>query len=118
MGSFKYRIKTIPSPIPSVAGKRDGAIGKAALKAAPFVLAELDNFLFEGVRYAVTGFTFSYQLNGLFTDIPCSGPSLSQAALGALNGVKPGSKVTFENIKAVGPDKTTRTLPPVILKLN
>ncbi|NVO02752.1 MAG: gliding motility protein GldM [Bacteroidetes bacterium] len=118
MGVFKYRIKSIPSPVPSVAGVRSGAISKGRLSAAPFVVAELDNFLFDGVRYSVTGFTFSYSENGLTKEVQCSGSNLSQQAIAGLGKVKPGQKVFFENIKAVGPDKTTRPLPSVILKLN
>ena len=118
MGSQEFRVMNIPDPIPLVAGKQGGAITKSLLKAAPFVVAELNDFLFEGIKYNVTSFTFSTVINGLIADSQCYGNRLNAKAIGLVDRTKRGQKIYFEDIKAKGPDGRTRNLPSVILKLN
>ena len=116
MGVFPFKIKQVPAPIPSVSGKRSGTISKAQLSASPYVTAEMDNFLFEGVNFKVTGFTFSASIGGLLQEANCVGMTLDSKAQQILAKAKSGSKVFFENIKATGPGGS-RSLPAVILKI-
>lgn len=118
MGVQEFRVMNIPPPVPKVAGKQGGAIAKGLLKSMPFVVAELEDFLFEGIKYNVTSFTFSTTINGLIADAPCYGNRLNAKAIGLLDRTQRGQKIYFDDIKAKGPDGRTRTLPSVILKLN
>jgi gliding motility-associated protein GldM len=117
MGTFEYRIKKVPDPIPIVAGVKGGIVGRSQVLAAPYVVATLEDFLFEGVRYDVVSFTFSTLEGSYIKEVPISGARLNESALALVNKAKSGQKLFFENIRAKGPDGGIRSLPSVILKL-
>jgi len=116
MGVFPFKVKSVPDPVTTVAGKRGGGITKAQLQASPYVSAVMDNFIFDGVNYKVTGFLFSCTVNGMTADETCAGNMLSPKALSNLSKAKTGSKVFFDLVKVVGPSGA-RTIPGIILKL-
>jgi gliding motility-associated protein GldM len=117
MGTYEFRIKRLPTPIAKVSGQTTGSIGIDRLKQAGFVTAELENFLFEGIRYDVKSFTFSAKdPSGLLKEERVTGNQLNAGAKNLLNRLRPGSKVYFEDIRAQGPGGTV-TLQPIILRL-
>ncbi|MFA6923992.1 MAG: gliding motility protein GldM [Bacteroidales bacterium] len=119
MGAFPYRIKKIPDPIPMIAGSRGGPVNKNAIVAAPYLNAVLEDFLFAGVRYTVTGFEFStLGQGGLLFTRNIQGSQLTPECIDKCKTGRAGQKVFFDNIQAKGPDGTTRRLPALILKLN
>jgi gliding motility-associated protein GldM len=117
MGAMDFRVKRIPTPIAEVAGKTGGAIGKGQLGAQLGIIAKMENFEFD-VRVVVSSYEFSYvQSNGLTKDIKVDGPSFTETIKGVIRQLKPGSRVTFDNIKVKMPDGEIRRLSPVVLKL-
>jgi gliding motility-associated protein GldM len=118
MGSMDFRVKDVPDPVAEVAGRSQGVIGIGELTRAGGVKAILKNFDFD-LDFTVTEFTVSAVLSGGFTktEISPSG-SYSKPQLDIISQVKTGQRVTFENIKAVGPDGKTRTLNSIVLKIN
>ena len=124
MGSKEFRVKNVPSPEPSFAGKSpiDNTVTTGELKSqnAGAVSAALDQtFIFEGISYSVTGFKLTIntgsvsvvkeqKTNGQLT------PEMKQM----LQNVKPGATVAITEIKAVGPGGGTRRLAPIVLKVN
>ncbi len=117
MGSFPFRVKKVPDPVPMVANQKGGTIGKGLLTAAPIVEARLENFLFDGVNYSVTSFKFSMIVNGLIQERQISGYRLDQNAINMIKNARSNEKVYFEDIKAKGPDGTTRSIGNVILRI-
>ena len=117
MGTFEYRIKKVPDPTPIVAGKKSGIVPRSQILAAPYVVAQLEDFLFEGVKYDVISYTFSTLEGSYIKEVPISGARLNDNALALIKKAKSGQKLFFENIKAKGPGGDTRSLPSVILKL-
>lgn len=116
MGNMEFRVKRIPTPVPEVSGKTSGAIKLGQLKSSLGIVAQMDNFEFD-VRVLVDSYTFSYLApNGLYRDVPVKGPRFNEEIKGILRGLRAGSKVTFENIKAKMPDGELRKLPPVVLR--
>ncbi len=113
---FDFRIKTIPDPIGMVGPSPGGKIQSNIFKAQDFLRAELKNFDFDAkfsvasatVYFAGAGFTSSGSVqtatmnNGSFASIRSK-----------LDLCKPGSTVTFDDLKVVGPDGRQRTIPPV-----
>lgn len=119
MGTMTYRIKKVPDPRPAIAGKSQGSVSKSLLVASPFVQALLDDFLFDNVKYRITSFKISVTKGGGFVDeFKCPGENISDQGINALKKSTSGAKVYFEEIKAVGPDGTERTLSNMIFKLN
>jgi len=117
MGAMDFRVKRIPTPIAEIAGKTGGAIGKGQLGAQLGIIAKMENFEFD-VKVIVSSYEFAYvQSNGLTKDIKVDGPRFTETIKGVIRQLKPGSRVTFDNIKVRMPDGEIRRLSPVVLKL-
>lgn len=118
MGSMDFRVKDVPDPIAEVDGRSQGVIGVGQLTRAGGVTATLKNFDFD-LDFTVTEFTVSAVLSGGFTKTEKSdGAKFTPAQVDIMSQVKTGQRVTFENIKAVGPDGKNRTLNSIVLKIN
>lgn len=122
-GSYEYRVKRIPDPYPVIANKRGGNAVANELKVQDAILARLDNFDFDA-KFNVTSFTVTYlprrgepeeaSSNSMYL----TGPNASPNVNAIMSKLKPGDKIFFENIKAVGPDKTTRNIGSVNFIIN
>jgi len=122
VGGMEIRVKTIPDPIAKVAGKPGGVVGSGVFKAQIGIPAVLENFDFD-TKFQVTSFEFSYlpkrgEYQGPFNVNGATFDRNPQVATYQTKLAKPGDKVFIENIKAVGPDKRTRTLNSITLTLN
>jgi gliding motility-associated protein GldM len=118
MGSMEFRVKDVPDPVAEVAGRFQGSIGLGELSKAGGVKATLKNFDFD-LDFVVTEFTVSAMLSGGFTKTEKSdGATYSKAQIDIISQLKNGQRVTFESIKAVGPDGKNRTLNSIVLKIN
>ncbi|MBX7181781.1 MAG: gliding motility protein GldM [Bacteroidia bacterium] len=117
MGEFKFRVKTVPNPAPFVNGKKEGLITKGEVEAAGAVIAKMENFDFD-LNFKVTGFTISVPKGGDYFDYTSTSNRFTPEMLTAIKGMKKGSKLIIENIKAVGPDGTPRKLENVVFKIN
>ena len=117
MGSMEFRVKKIPTPIAEIAGKNSGAIPKGRLAVTSGIVAQMEDFLFD-VRVVVSDFKFVYtQANGLSKEIPVKGPRFNETIKNIIRRIKPGSRVTFEEIHATMPDGERRKLGSVVLKV-
>lgn len=116
MGAMEFRVKKIPTPVAEIAGKNSGSVPKNKLASTAGIIAKMENFEFD-VRVVVSSFKFVYtQANGLSKEIPVKGPRFNDTVKKILRGIKPGSRVTFEEIKAKMPDGELRKLGAVVLK--
>ncbi len=120
VGSQEIRVKRIPDPVARVGAQSNGAMYSNIFKAQLGVLAALDNFDFDA-RFVVTSFDFSVvpkrgEAIGPFSVKGAKFDGNSQV-VEAIKRLKPGDKVYIEEIKARGPDGTTRNLNTVGLSL-
>jgi hypothetical protein len=116
------RVKRIPDPIAKLSGKTSGGMPANIFRAQLGISAVLDNFDFDA-RFQVISFDFTFNAkkgdligplhaNGaLFDKLPAEGYRYQSTQ------AKPGDRVYIENIKAIGPDKTVRTLGSINLLL-
>ncbi|MBP6625745.1 MAG: hypothetical protein KA198_11270, partial [Chitinophagaceae bacterium] len=123
-GTFNYRIKNIPPPLPKIAGKSGGTIAAGELRVQEAIFAKLENFDFEA-KFTVISFDVTYQKKrSPDLEIASSstqyltGPNASKAVQDLVTKVKIGDRIYFENIKAVGPDKVVRNIGSVIFTIN
>ncbi|MBC7398751.1 MAG: gliding motility protein GldM [Mucilaginibacter sp.] len=118
LGSTLFRVKRIPDPKAEFGGKSGGTSASANLRAQEALFAKLDNFEFDA-RFNVTRFTMII-MNPRQDVVPftTTGNQLTSAMHTALNGIRPGSKVAFQDIIAVGPDGTQRGLDPILFTAN
>lgn len=112
--TFPFRIKRIPDPIIKVGPSGGGRMQAVVFRNQQFVRADLENFDFEA-RFQVTGATVYFNTPGdrNVKSVTLSSGSLAPAAA-YMQTLVPGSTVTFDNIKVVGPDGQPRTIqnPP------
>lgn len=122
-GTYEYRVKRIPDPYPVIANKRGGGGVANEMKVQDAIIARLDNFDFDA-KFVVTSFSITYVPR---RGEPEEGTSETQYLTGAranpkvaaiMAKLKPGDKVYFENIRAVGPDKTSRNIGSLAFVIN
>lgn len=116
MGSMPFRIKTIPEPKAKVLGKSRGTMSKAMITNAPGVVAELEDFVFD-LKFRVTKFTVTTTVGGYTKEMVAKGNKFTPQQKGSIKNLKTGSKITIEDIEAVGPDGRAKQLSPVIFKI-
>ncbi len=113
---FDFRVKTIPDPIGMVGPSKGGRMQSNIFKAQDFLRAELQNFDFDA-RFNVTGATVYFAGAGFSNSGSIQTASITSGSLAPIKSkmdlCKPGSTVTFDDLKVVGPDGRTRTIPPV-----
>lgn len=118
MGSSDFRVKNVPNPIAEVAGRDQGVISLGDLTRASGVTAKLKNFDFD-LDFNITEFTVSAVLSGGFTKTERSeGDKFTRAQMDIVSQLRSGQRITFENVKAVGPDGVTRDLNSIVLRIN
>jgi len=113
LGTTEFRIKRIPPPRVKFGGKAGGRLSTGAMKAANRVFAVLEDFDFDA--------PFSIQHFTLYVIKPRSEPmvfesnnnAFTPAMQTAMNGITSGSRVTFDNVFATGPDGMKRQLDPI-----
>lgn len=122
-GTYEYRVKRIPDPYPLIANSKGGTISAGVLAAQAGVFAKLDNFDFDA-KFDVTSFDVTYQpkrgeaKEGSQSGAYLSGPNASNSVKDIMSSLRPGDKIYFENIKAKGPDGTTRSIGSVNFVIN
>ncbi len=118
MGTKEFRVKTVPDPMPSFAGKfpSDNRIKKTELTAAQGVVAKLEDFDFD-MKFTITQFKMVTVINGTPVDKLISGNRVDSELAAIFDKARPGQMILIENIKAKGEDGTIRSLPPISLKV-
>jgi len=115
--SFEFKVKDVPDPVAKVGVNKGGRMRVNDFKAQPGIRADLENFVFEGVKFTVTGYTIVLTGAGFpqlqYRDV--NGASFSSIN-DLIEKAKPGTTVTIDNISASGPGGT-RTLPPIVYNL-
>ena len=111
-----FRVRRIPDPIAKFGGLSTGEIDKNTAIVAPGVVAVLEDFEF-ALTYEVTSFRMTYYAGPFATTHEGTGPRLTEQMKTAIQQLRRGQEFYFTDIKAMGPDKTTRDLPPIALKI-
>jgi len=118
MGSLEFRVKKVPDPEARVGGQGSGFIDKPLLLALDGVYAVMPEGFDFDLKFSVTGFTVSTTDKGGFSvDIQSKSSKFTQEQKNLFNGLARKQKVTFEDVTAVGPDGSTRTLNPIVLRI-
>lgn len=118
LGSGEFRIKRVPNPVAKVAGKNEGRIKKSLLLAQSGVFAEMgDDFDFD-LKFAVTGFNVSALKNGYLVEESSKNNKFTRAQTELIKGVSRGQKLFIDNVRAAGPDGSTRKLGSITFILD
>ncbi len=117
MGKNEFRCKRVPDPIAMVGGLKEGIISKEKLKAAGAIIPAMPpDFEFE-MFFTVTSYSFTIIKGNEVLEKTVKGNRFTPEVISAINNAGKGQRITFEYIKAQGPDGS-HSLQPVNLKLN
>ncbi|WP_341841895.1 gliding motility protein GldM [Chitinophaga caseinilytica] len=121
LASKEFRVKNVPDPSIKVGLTKGPTMKAAEFKVQQGLRADLEDFVFDGVRYAVVGYRMGiesrnrpYAEGDATSEMWPANPELQ----GAIRGIKPGDQVYFDNIKVKGPDGRVRSMPNVNFKIN
>ncbi|HYX06620.1 MAG TPA: gliding motility protein GldM [Bacteroidales bacterium] len=117
MGFMEFRVKIVPDPVAKVAGMKGGDINKNVLLAQNGVLADMESFDFD-LTFKVTEFTVSTTQNGFVRDAKTRGNLFSSQQMEIMRNATRGQRIYIQDIKAVGPDGTTRSLSTIAFRIN
>jgi gliding motility-associated protein GldM len=120
MGSFRFRIKSVPSPIARIYGAKSGKISKTTLNSMGGVSADMGDFLFN-IPAKVTSFKMTVVYKGgsraNLVDEPANSSAFSSNMKAAMQACKPGDKVLIDNIVGSVAGQT-KSLESIILTVN
>ncbi|MBA4321380.1 MAG: hypothetical protein C0408_01045 [Odoribacter sp.] len=118
MAPREFRVRDVPSPVASFAGKQgEGVVTKAEILAQEACFAVLKDFDFE-LRFTVTEFNLSFNDKGFDLNASSTSNRITPDQKGLLSKLTKGKKLYVEKVKAVGPDKKIRDLAPIIITVN
>jgi gliding motility-associated protein GldM len=115
--SFEFRVKNVPDPTGMVGASKGGRMQSNVFKAQQGVRADLENFVFEGVQFTVTGYVI-YLTGAGFPDPQfrqVNGNSFAPVQ-DLINKAKPGTTIVVDEIRAAGPGGT-RKIPAIVFNL-
>jgi gliding motility-associated protein GldM len=117
-GQQVFRVRTIPDPVATVGNFKSGAnVPAGAFKAQGGVAAWIENFPFD-LKYQVASFTIVGENNdGDLIEAKVSGNTWNGQAANIVRNVKPGQLITIEDIRAMGPDGRTRSIPSLMYNI-
>lgn len=117
-GAFKFRVKTVPDPIAMLSKRKSGPFPISEFKIQKGPYAEIENFDFYA-PFTISSFSLFYhpKNNGEPAQFTTSGTLFSKEMLAVIQKAKPGDYYYIEDIKAVGPDKRSRSLPSLAFKI-
>ena len=117
---FEFRVKRVPDPVAKIGTSPGGRLQANIIKAQQGVRADLENFVFEGVKFDIVSYVV-YATGAGFTENPGisqnSGAYFNEGSKKVLEKCRPGSTVVIDEIKAKGPGGDTRVLPPMAFNL-
>jgi gliding motility-associated protein GldM len=120
MGTFRFRIKSVPSPIARIYGAKSGKISKTTLNSMGGVSADMGDFLFN-IPAKVTSFKMTVVYKGgsraNLVDDPSNSSAFTSNMKAAMQACKPGDKVLIDNIVGSVAGQT-KSLESIILTVN
>jgi gliding motility-associated protein GldM len=119
MGSKPFRVKNLPDPYPTLAGKRAGTLRRDQVLGELGLKAEMPEwFEFGGVNYNVTSFEFEAVIGGFSVPKPVQGANFTSEIRQIIREqVRTNNRIYFNDITAVGPDGSTRQLGSLSFKI-
>ncbi len=118
IGTFPFRVREIPPPIPMIGNQQGGSMPAALFKAQTGMAAILQNFEFD-YKYQITKFDCSYiaKRQDIVSAPTNNGPMFGDQIKNFQSRCKPGDVFYFENIWAVGPGTKPKKLGTLTFKL-
>ena len=117
--SMPFRTKRVPDPVPMLGNCSGCAMRSGEFRAQAGLRAELKDFVFENVRYDIKSYEVMFK-KATDPDLKRStnrGKKFTDQTKRLIDQASPGDAYYFEEIRAVGPDGKTRTLPNIAYRI-
>jgi gliding motility-associated protein GldM len=113
----EFRVKSIPTPVATFAGKNNGALLKDVALETEVIEAEIPDFL-PDLKFKIVSFTFLVTKDDTDYEEKSNGNKLTDNMKSLMSGLVSGNSFFFKDIKAQSPDGKIVALAPLILKVN
>lgn len=111
----EFRVKKVPNPVATISGKVQGTISKSLMLRTPGIRASLRDFPFD-LKFKVTSFVVRINDGDYVSPITVRGDRFTPEIKEKIRKAKPGTDVSFTNIKAKGPARIgVKSCSPVVL---
>lgn len=114
----RFRVRTIPNPTPMVGQRESGDVPAGEFKSQAGVRAFIPDFFYE-TQFNVISFRMIGDGSGFdegIIEVNNTGAAWNEART-IINRCRPGSYILIDEIRAIGPDRRTRKLSPLIYNL-
>lgn len=118
VGTKEFRVKAVPDPIATVNNQKGGGIAKNVLMAQSGVVASMPPDFDFDLKFTVTEYTVMAVIQGFVQERKVKGNQFTQEVRNLINNLSKGNPLYIQDIKAVGPDGSVRTLSTINFKLN
>lgn len=119
LGSKEFRIKYIPDPVLKVGLSKGPSMKAAEFKVQGGLRADLEDFVFDGVKYDVVSYRIGIQpRSGDYVEGEANSAYFPSSVMGAIRSLKPGDQVYFDNVRVKGPDGKVRDMSNINFKIN
>jgi gliding motility-associated protein GldM len=118
VGTKEFRVKAVPDPIATINNQKGGGISKNVLMAQSGVVAAMPPDFDFDLKFTVTEYTVMAVIQGFVQERKVKGNLFTQDVRNLINNLSKGNPVYVQDIKAVGPDGSVRTLSTINFKLN
>lgn len=104
-GTMEFRVKRVPPPAPKIAGvgPEGGKVSKVQMQNVNKVFATMEDFLFD-LRFNVVSFELLAYYQGTPRVLKSNNANFTNEMQQIINQQRPGNRLFFQNIFAVGPD--------------
>jgi hypothetical protein len=114
---MEFRAKNLPRPLAKIGAlTAGGKMKKEMLAASSALVCFYDKFDFQATPHVISC-DYVCVNNGLEDRTPLPQGILSDKCIQKIKRAKRGEQVTFENIKAIGPDGQSATLDPITIRI-
>jgi hypothetical protein len=118
LGSKQFRVKKIPNPVAEFAGTSGGSQNTPTIQGQNYIFATLKDFEFD-LKFNIKSFRLTIiRPRQDAVTVSGYGGTLSQEVKDKLRLVSPGTRLIFDEIYAIGPDKKDRLLNDITIKAN
>jgi gliding motility-associated protein GldM len=119
LGSKEFRIKYIPDPVLKVGLSKGPSMKAAEFKVQGGLRADLEDFVFDGVKYDVVSYRIGIQpRTGDYVEGDANSAYFPSSVMGSIRSMKPGDQVFFDNVRVKGPDGKVRDMSNINFKIN
>ncbi len=117
MGVKKFRVRPVPDPYPTIAGKRSGSIRKSEVLGEAGPKAEMPDWFEFDLEFTVVDFTLAGTVGDNYVERRANGKYFTTEMRDIVNNMRSGSALFIKEVKAVGPAGKQRDIGTIAVKL-